>query len=103
LAPLNTFLKKYCGSAPSIFFATCCGGGDDAKDGKFGYERVFAKVRKVSGERCKACMAFPIAYAVPEEFRNDDETVMKAQLTDSAFKGELGSRFERLLEQVKQA
>ena len=101
LAPLRTFLKNYCAAIPAVYFATCCGSGDDAKDGKFGYERVFAKVRKVSGERCKACMAFPIAYAVPEEFRNDDETVMKTQLSDSAFKGELGTRFEKLVGLVK--
>lgn len=102
LAPLRSFLKKYCIDIPVVFFATCCGSNEENKNDKFGYEHVFTKIKGLLGERCKACEAFSITYAVPEDQRNNDKAVMNARLSDSTFSKELEERFNNFLKIIQE-
>ncbi len=101
--PNQSFLKKYGRNAQKIFYATCCGGGDAEKDGKFGYAGVFKQVEKLVGDKCAACEAFPIPLVLPEDKRKDDNAVMNARLTDESFAGEFRERYDSFMQRVTRA
>jgi menaquinone-dependent protoporphyrinogen IX oxidase len=96
----RSFLKNHGKNARVIFYATCCGGGDEEKDGKFGYAKVFREVEKLSGEKCAACEAFPVPLTLPEGKRKDDNAVMSARLSDETFSGEIRERYDSFLQTV---
>ena len=100
ISPLRDFLKRHGGSIKKLHFATCCGGGDDTKDTKFGYSTVFQKVKAMLGNALVQCRAFPVVLAVPEDRRRSSDAVMKTRLTDELFIGELQSRFEDFIQSV---
>ncbi len=100
--PNRSFLKKHSGDAHKIFYATCCGGGDAEKDGKFGYARVFREVEKLAGAKMVACEAFPVPLVLPEDKRKDDSAVMNARLSDEAFTGAIRERYDSFLRTIKQ-
>lgn len=100
--PNRSFLKKHGGDARKIFYATCCGGGDAEKDGRFGYARVFREVEKLAGAKMVACEAFPVPLVLPEGKRKDDSAVMNARLSDESFTGEIRERYDSFLRAVEQ-
>jgi len=73
------------------------GGGEDVKDDKFGYGRVFQLVRGLAGEAGGACQAFPIILALPKKQRCDGQVVMRTRLNDENFIGPLEERFRTFL------
>ncbi|HON11775.1 MAG TPA: hypothetical protein PLE24_12985 [Chitinispirillaceae bacterium] len=99
--PLRSFIKEYNRSINNLIFATCCGVDDSEKDSRFGYTRVFSKVRSMAGEKSILCEAFPIKLVVPEEQRHDNDALMKARLSDDTFKGEILQRFDNFIKRVK--
>lgn len=101
ISPLLTIIKKYNSNYSKLYFVTCCGGSDEVKDDKFGYNLVFTKIRKLTKDKCMECVAFPIVLAVPEDKRNDDQAIMNTKLNDSNFNGELIARFNSLLSKLK--
>ncbi len=100
-SPLRDVLRKYGRSIKQLYCATCCGGSDQQKDGKFGYEGVFSKVRGMMGDRVANCTAFPITLVVPEDQRGNDQAMMKTRLTEENFTGEIKERFDGFVEKVR--
>ncbi|MBN1389116.1 MAG: hypothetical protein JXA22_00580 [Candidatus Thermoplasmatota archaeon] len=101
ITPLRSFLNKHGKKIKVLYFATCCGGGDDQKDDKFGYAGVFRKVERYAGRPPAYCEAFPIKLVVPEDEQDDDEAMMKARLTDETFKGPIVDRYNAFLSRIK--
>jgi len=48
ISPLSDFLKKYKDDIKKLYFITCCGSGEDTKDTKFGFTKVFEKIKVAS-------------------------------------------------------
>jgi flavodoxin len=99
--PLRKFYGKYKKDLKQVHFVTSCGGKDADKDSKFGYERVFKKVRYLMGKKCVGCDAFPIDLVIPPDKKDDNDYMMKARLNDENFKGEILSRYERTVERIR--
>jgi flavodoxin len=100
IPPLKSFLKKYDDAIRNLYFVTCCGGDEKTKDDKFGYEKIFDKVRKNMGARSKACEAMSIKLVLPDELKEDGDALMKARLTDETYKGEVVTRVENLVKHM---
>ncbi|KAA3624617.1 MAG: hypothetical protein DWQ02_22875 [Bacteroidetes bacterium] len=100
ISPLRNFLKKYKQQINELHFATCCGSYDEIKDDKFGYGRVFDKIKALVGDANIHCEAFPIVMVLPEDKREDSELVMATRLNDENFTGAIEERFENFIEEV---
>lgn len=100
ISPLRDVLKQYGSRINRLYFATCCGGGDEQKDGKFGYASVFQQVRQAAGDTVAHCEAFPISLIVPEDKAGDGDAVMKTRLSDQNFSGPLQERFEQFITNI---
>ena len=92
-AAIRSFIRRYGGQIKRLEFITCCGGGDDTKDDKFGYASVFKAIEELMGRPVR-CKAFPVILAVPEDKRKDSDLVMKTRLNDENFSGELQKRLD---------
>lgn len=94
---IRSFLQRFGKNIKRLEFITCCGGGDDTKDDKFGYMSAFRMVEALTeGEKVR-CEAFPVVLAVPEDKRKDSDTVMKTRLNDENFSGELQERLDAFI------
>ena len=89
IVPLKNFIRNNILKINNLVFVSCCGSTFDKKDEKFGHNLVFNEVKKLSGEKCKHCEAFPIVLVLPEELRDDSSAFMKTHLNDQNFKGEM--------------
>jgi menaquinone-dependent protoporphyrinogen IX oxidase len=47
ISPLRGFVKRYEKDIQDFVFITVCGGGDEDKDSKYGFENVFNEMRKL--------------------------------------------------------
>ena len=95
------FIKKYGKDIKSFSFATCCGAGDEEKDDKLGYGKLFKTIKDIFNERCKNCEAFPIADIVPDEMKEDKEAVMKIKLGPDNFTKDMLCRYEDFISRLK--
>jgi flavodoxin len=102
ISPLRDFIKKYSGSINKLYFATCCGGGDAEKDGKFGYTRVFQQIIELAGDRCIHCEAFSIQLTAPDDQKEDSAAIMKIRLSDDNFKGEIQKKFDAFIQKTRE-
>lgn len=100
ISPLATFIKKNKKSIKSLHFVTCCGGGEAEKDGKFGYNSVFSKVKEIAGPACLSCEAFPIDLIIPDELRGNDEAVMNVRLSSETFSGAIVERYNQYIQKM---
>jgi len=98
ISPLRDFLFKYRKSIDSLYFASCCASSDIAKDEKYGHGLVFNMVREIMGQKCIHCEAFPVGLVVPEDKKEDGNTIMKTRLSDDNFNGEILLRFEKFIQ-----
>ena len=98
IAPLKGFVKKYRKAINKLVFASCCGSSFEMKDKKFGHGLVFKEVKEMLNEKCIHCEAFPVTLVLPEDKREDPNTVMKTRLTDDNFKGEILDRFNAFIQ-----
>lgn len=89
IVPLKNFIRNNILKINNLVFVSCCGSTFDKKDEKFGHNLVFNEVKKLSGEKCKHCEAFPIVLVLPTELRDDSSAFMKTHLNDQNFKGEM--------------
>ena len=101
IIPLRSFLKKYGKKVNELSFATCCGGGDETKDDKFGYASVFREVERLSDGKPVRCEAFPVLLVLPEDKRADNNAVMQIRLDDETFSGALQERFDRFIQRMR--
>lgn len=99
-SPLRAFLEKYRTAIKKIYFATCCGGGDETKDTQFGYAAAFRQIQELSGGTCALCEAFPITMALAQELRANSDAVMKTRLNETNFSGEFRARFDTFIQAV---
>ena len=101
ISPVRGLLKKYKGSFKSLFFAPCCGGSDEMKDDKFGYQSVLDTFRGIPKFIPVDCQAFPIPLVLPKDKREDGDLVMKTKLSDDNFNGEILDRFNSFCTRIK--
>ena len=97
ISPLRGFMGKYRSKIQDLIFVTCCGSIDEEKDSRFGYNRIFDKVRKLMGPKVTHCEAFPITLTLPEEERKNNEAILELRLTDENFKGGIKDRFDQFI------
>jgi len=102
ISPLRDFINKNRTNINKLYFASCCGSSDSAKHGKFGYAKIFDKVKNILGDKCVHCEAFPISLALDEAKKEDGNAVMKTRLSDNNFAGEIQKRFEKFVQIVKE-
>lgn len=98
ISPLRDFLFRYRNGINNLYVASCCASSDAAKDDKFGHGLVFNLVREIMGDKCVHCEAFPIGLVVPEDKKEDSDTIMKTRLSDENFSGEILLRFEKFIQ-----
>ena len=103
IAPLRGFIKQYKKEISTLYFATCCGGGDNMKEDKFGYMHVFRNLEAMTTGISTTCKAFPIPLVLSEEEQKDDQLVMSTRLSDTNFKGEILKRYKDFLDTIKQS
>ena len=101
IVPLRAFLKQYGAKMNTLAFVTCCGGGDDIKDDRFGYASVFREVEQLADGKSVHCEAFPIVMILPEDKRDNNNAVMETRLNDDNFNGTLQERFDTFIEKLK--
>jgi flavodoxin len=98
IAPLKGFVNKYRKVINKLVFTSCCGSSLEMKDKKFGHGLVFKEIKDMLNEKCIHCEAFPIPLVLPEDKREDPNTVMKTRLTDDNFKGEILDKFNAFIQ-----
>ena len=97
IAPLKSFVKKNKETIKELVFTTCCGSSFEMKDKKFGHGLVFKEIKEMLNEKCIHCEAFPIALVMPEDKREDPNTIMKTRLTEDNFKDEILNKFNAFI------
>jgi flavodoxin len=100
VSPLRDFVGKYRHDIKKLCFATCCGSNDAKKDDTFGYATVFPKVKRMLGDTCIHCEAFPIGLVLPDDKQDDGDAVMKTRLSDSLFGGLIEERFTSFIQKL---
>ncbi|MBT3207418.1 MAG: hypothetical protein HN704_15975 [Bacteroidetes bacterium] len=100
IAPLKGFVKKYKLSMKELIFVSCCGSSFEMKDKKFGHALVFKEVNELLNGNCMHCEAFPVSLVLPEDKKEDAETVMKTRLSEDNFNGEIFNRFNSFIKFV---
>jgi hypothetical protein len=100
ISPLHDFIKKYRRMVKRLYFVTCCGSSDAAKEEKFGHGLVFRKVQTMLGDACALCEAFPIGLVLPPDKKESSDAMMKARLSDQTFAGEIQKRVESFIEKA---
>ena len=100
ISPLKGFLNKFRNKINNLIFVTCCGSKDEEKDSRFGYSRIFNKVKELMGSRVLQCEAFPILLTVAEEERKDEKAILELRLTEETFKGEIKERFDHFIDNL---
>lgn len=97
VSPINDFLKKYKDQIFRLHFVCCCGSTDKSKNNKFGYVGAFDMIKGEHKIKFATCEAFPIDLVIPEDKKNDDQSMMKTRLSDENFNGEVELRLDSYL------
>ncbi len=87
IAPLKDFIRAYRNTYKKLYFVTCCGSGKAEKDGPFGYEKVFDKVRQLAGDTLIACYPLSLGDTVSNAQRGSSEEVLNIRLNQHTFVG----------------
>ncbi len=101
IVPLKNFVIKHSDKINKMVFVSCCGSTFEQKDQKFGHNLVFNEVKKLTGEKCIHCEAFPIGLVLPEEHKKDTDAFMKTHLSNDNFKGEIVGIYDNFIRQLK--
>ena len=100
VVPLNNFITKQISNIKELIFVTCCGSTFEKKDEKFGHNLVFNEVKRLSGEKCTHCEAFPINLVLTEEQKGDSEAFMKTHLNDDNFKDDMKTAYDSFIYKI---
>ena len=100
-SPVDKFIKKNIKNIKSLSCITCCGIPDERKDEKLGYGKIFSNLKSDYGKKLNVCKAFSIAYAIPEDKRDDKDAAMKTKLSDDNFKGILKEKLDDFVKEIK--
>ncbi len=98
IPPLRSFVQKYSSGIKKLVFVTCCGSPYAKKDEKFGHGLVFKEIEGILKEKCTLCQAFPIDLILPEDKKDDPDSLMKTRLNDDNFNGEIRERFNEFIQ-----
>jgi flavodoxin len=101
ISPLSDFLKKYKEDINKLYFITCCGSGEDDKETKFGYTKIFEKIQKLMAGKLEFAEAISIELITPEELKGKDEEIMKLRLSDENFKGGMLKRYSSIIDKIE--
>jgi len=101
ISPLRDFSNKFRKHIKKLYFVTCCGGGEDSKDSKFGYTQVFNQARLIMKDAYAGEEAFPIDLIVPPEIKGKSEDIMKLKLNDDNFKGPIADKYADFLKLIR--
>jgi menaquinone-dependent protoporphyrinogen IX oxidase len=102
IVPLRNFVSKHLNKIGKMVFVSCCGSTFENKDEKFGHNLVFQGLKKLTGEKCVHCEAFPINLVLTEEQKKDADADMKYHLNNENFKGEIVSIYNAFIEKMKE-
>lgn len=100
IVPLHNFVAKNISKINQLIFVTCCGSSFDKKDEKFGHNLVFKKVRKLAGDKCLRCEAFPITLVLPDELKDKSDAFMKTHLNEKNFNGEILTIYDNFISRL---
>ncbi|THB73181.1 MAG: flavodoxin family protein [Desulfobulbaceae bacterium] len=100
LAPLRSFVINYGGDINQLYFVTCCGSSEENSKSKYGYESVFSELKNTSTNRSIQCYPLSMSLVVPDAQKDDNETIMKARLSDENFSGEMLNRFNEIKKRI---
>ena len=87
-------------------FITVCGGGDEDKDSKYGFENVFNEMRKLYPSPAITCYEISTK-GVGSEFAGTSGTTSVGSptdlplLTEELFHGDVKDRFDEVVEALK--
>ena len=101
ISPLSDFLKKYKDDINKLYFITCCGSGEDNKDTKFGYTKIFEKIQIIIDRKLEFAEAISIELITPEEMKGKGDETMKLRLSDENFKGEMLKRYNSIIDKIE--
>ncbi|HEX7510626.1 MAG TPA: hypothetical protein VF335_04955, partial [Chitinivibrionales bacterium] len=65
--------------------------------------QVFLHVKRLLGDRCVHCEAFPIDLVLPDDQKDLGEAIMKTRLSDNNFTDDLQKRIEGFAKKVLQS
>jgi len=102
IVPLKNFVNRNIRKINKLVFVTCCGSTFQGKDEKFGHNLVFNVVKKLSGEKCKHCEAFPLDLVLSDEQKKDPDYSMKYTLNSENFKGDIIGIYNSLLIKIRE-
>ncbi len=97
VSPTRGFLKKYSKEIKSFVYITVCGGDEEDKNGKFGYERVFKEIKTLFGKKNFSTYAISVKFL--DKFEKDD--VMSIRLDEKLFVGKISKRFDEVVGDLK--
>lgn len=101
IVPLKDFIKTYRDSLKSLYFVTCCGGGEAEKDSQFGYERVFKKASQLAGRAFAGGTALSTSWLLSDQKEAAPERVMELKLDEQTFQGKIQEAYTRLAASLK--
>lgn len=100
IVPLRNFINRNKNKFQNLVFVTCCGSTFEKKDDKFGHNFVFNDVRKILQDKCKHCEAFPKTLVLPDELKDAPDAIMKTNLNDENFKGEIKIIYDSFITRI---
>ena len=98
-SPVLSFLKKYSDRVNRIYVVACCGSTEEEKDGKFGYQAVFEKIKAVVGD--KLIKAFPVSSALTvDESKRKETNMTEVKLNNMNFTGKIKDQYDQVIKEL---
>jgi flavodoxin len=97
ISPIRGFVKKYKDDIKEFVFITVCGGGEEDKDTKFGYEGVFKEMRKLFPSKEVSCYEISTKGVESKDLSSSGEPL----ISQDVFIGNIKDRFDEIVEIVK--
>lgn len=94
IAPLKDFILAHRNRYKKLYFVTCCGSGEAEKDGPFGYEKVFDKVRQLAGDALIACHPLSLGDISADSQGGSTEEILNIRLNQDTFGGKIKEAYE---------
>lgn len=97
ITPLKEFVSKYRSDIKELVFVSCCGSSYKMKDEKYGHGLVFKEIEGLLNGKCSSCEAFPVSLVLPDDQKEDSDTVMKTRLNKTNFSGEMAEKYKEFI------
>ena len=106
ISPLRGFVKRYGKDIQDFVFITVCGGGDEDKDSKYGFENVFNEMRKLYPSPAITCYEISTKGVGGESTGTSCTTSVGSPtdlplLTEELFHDDIKDRFDEVVEALK--